>query len=103
MTNRLEALKQILDQKPSDTFARYGLAMEYARLGRFEDALAEYGELLAINPDYAPAYFHGGQVLERLGRTDEAKDFYRRGIEVTTKLGDQHARSEMQTALDLLG
>ncbi len=103
MADRLETLRSILEQNPSDTFARYGLAMEYARMGEYEQASAEYAKLITTNPDYAPAYFHGGQALEKLGRTDEAREIYRRGVEVTTRQGNAHARSEMQTALDMLG
>ncbi len=103
MTNRRQMLEQILVQNPQDSFARYGLAMEYARLGEFEKAVEQYRALIEAKPDYAAAYFHGGQALERLGRLDEAREFYRRGIEVTGRSGDRHAQEEMQTALDLLG
>jgi hypothetical protein len=58
---------------------------------------------MAANPDYAPAYFHGGQTLERMGLLEEAREVYLQGIEVTTRSGDQHAKSEMQAALDMLG
>ena len=101
--DRLETLKHILAQNPGDALARYGLAMEYAKAGQLERALAEYRALLSVNPDYTYAYFHGGQALEKLGRMDEAREMYRRGIEVATRLGDQHARAELQGALDLLG
>ena len=48
-------------------------------------------------------YFHGGQTLERMGREDEAREMYRQGVEAATRVGDGHARAEMQGALDLLG
>ena len=32
-TNRMEILKSMLERNPADTFARYGLAMEYASSG----------------------------------------------------------------------
>jgi hypothetical protein len=38
-----------------------------------------------------------------MGRPEEAREVYLQGIEVTTRGGDQHARSEMQGALDMLG
>ena len=38
-----------------------------------------------------------------LGRIDEAKGLYRRGIEVTSAIGDDHTCSELQAALDMLG
>ena len=31
-----------------------------------------------------------------------ARDLYEKGIEVTARTGDQHARSELQAALDML-
>ncbi len=100
---RLEALEGILKQNPADTLARYGLAMELVRQGRYAEAVEQYRALMEAQPDYSAAYFHGGQALERLGRLDEAREFYRRGIEVTGRSGDRHAQEEMQTALDLLG
>ncbi len=101
--DRLDTLKSMLAQDPANTFARYGLAMEYGKAGRHEEAVAEFGTLISFNPDYPYAYFHGGQSLERLGRLDEAREMYRRGIEVSARLGDQHARGELEGALDLLG
>ncbi|HVN05968.1 MAG TPA: tetratricopeptide repeat protein [Bryobacteraceae bacterium] len=103
MGNRLEVLKTMVAQNPHDSFSRYGLAMEYANAGDLELAVEEYRALLAINPNYSAAYYHGGQALEKLGRREEARTLYREGIEASTRIGDLHARSEMQAALDLLG
>lgn len=100
--NRIEILKNMLEQNPRDSFARYGLAMEYANSGDLESAVAEFRALLEFNSDYAAAYFHGGQTLEKLGRLEEARLSYEKGIEVTSRTGDQHTRSELQAALDLL-
>jgi Tfp pilus assembly protein PilF len=101
-STRLDILKSMVEQSPTDCFARYGLAMEYRNTGDLEAAMGEFRALMAAHPDYAPAYFHGGQTLERLGRATEAREVYRRGVEVTARGGDPHARSEMQGALDML-
>jgi Tfp pilus assembly protein PilF len=103
MANRLEILKNLVAQNPNDSFSRYGLAMEYRNSGDLAQAVEQYRELLARNPDYAAAYFHGGQALEKLGRAEHAREMYRQGIEVTTRTGDLHARSELQAALEQLG
>ena len=103
MSNRLEALKGLVEQQPADSFLRYGLAMEYRNSGDLESAIREFRNVLASNPDYSAAYFHGGQTLERLGRLDEARALYRQGIEATTRKRDFHTRDEIQAALDLLG
>ena len=101
-TNRMEILLSMVAKNPQDSFARYGLAMEYANTGDLERAISEYRALIGFNPDYAAAYFHGGQTLEKLGRVDEAREVYEKGIEATGRTGDQHTRSELQAALDML-
>jgi len=91
--SRLETLKGMVEQDPSNSFLRYGLAMEYRNSGDLGAAVKEFHSIIAADPDYAPVYFHGGQTLERLGNLEEAREFYQRGIEVTTRKGDGHARS----------
>jgi Flp pilus assembly protein TadD len=102
-TNRLEILLSMVDRNPADAFSRYGLAMEYVRTGDLVTAVDHFQLLMEHNPNYAAAYFHGGQTLEKLGRTDEARALYRRGIEVTDASGDEHTRNELQAALTMLG
>src|SRR5579862_4049960 len=102
-SKRLETLKSMVEQNPADAFGRYGLAMEYVNSGELEAAAGEFQALLEHNPNYAAGYFHGGQTLEKLGRTEAAKDLYRRGIEVTRTSGDGHTRGELEGALALLG
>lgn len=101
-TNRLETLKQMVEQDPGNTFARYGLAMEYASSGDPEQAISEFRRLLAQDDSYAAAYFHGGRTLEKVGRLEEARTFYERGIEAATRKGDAHTRAEIQAALEML-
>lgn len=100
--NRMEVLKSMLAQNPRDSFARYGLAMEHANQGDLETAVTEYRALLEYNPDYAAAYFHCGQALEKLGRVEAAREMYQKGIETTSRTGDQHTKSELQAALEML-
>jgi tetratricopeptide (TPR) repeat protein len=99
-TSRIEQLQQLLAQDPGSSFARYGLAMAYVQLAELEKAIAEFEALLGHDPNYAAAYYHGGQTFEKLGRLDEARDYYRRGLAVVR---DPHARGELQAALDILG
>lgn len=99
-TSRIEQLQELLAHDPSSAFARYGLAMAYVQQGELEQAISEFEALVGRDPGYAAAYFHGGQTYEKLGRLDEARDYYRRGIAVVR---DPHARGELQAALDILG
>ena len=101
-TNRLELLKQMVAQDAGNTFARYGLAMEYLNADKPEDAVTEFRLLLGNDPNYAAAYFHGGQALEKLGRIEEARALYEQGIEACRRKGDTHTQSEIEAALSLL-
>lgn len=102
MPTRLEMLIDMVAKSPADAFLRYGLATEYVNGGDLEKAANEFQELLAANPNYAAGYFHGGRTLEKLGRMEDARTIYEKGIEVTTRIGDGHTRSELQAALDIL-
>jgi tetratricopeptide (TPR) repeat protein len=99
-TKRIEVLQQMLAQDPKNSFVRYGLAMEFVKGGTLDRAVDEFAAVIANDPSYAAAYFHGGQALEKLGRLDDARDYYRRGV---ANARDEHARSELQSALDILG
>jgi len=102
MSTRLDKLQELLVQDPGNKLLAYGLAQELAGLGRAEEAVEQYQRLIAAQPDYCAAYFHGAKTLEQLGRTAEAQDLYRRGIAAAIRTGDDHAASEMQAALAAL-
>jgi len=101
-TNRLEMLEQMVSRDPNNTFARYGLAMEYANSGDWARAIVEFRTLLQHDEDYAAAYYHAGQTLEKLGELEQARTMYEEGIEASTRKGDLHTRSEIEAALSLL-
>jgi tetratricopeptide (TPR) repeat protein len=100
--NRLAALTQFVEQNPADAFARYGLAMEYSRLGQTETALEHFTKLLELHPDYTNGYFMAAQTLERSGRTPEAKKMLENGIAAAKRAGNQHALREMSGMLEEL-
>ena len=93
----------MVEQDPAGAFGRYGLAMELVNTGDLAAAVDQFTALLEHNPNYAAGYFHAGQTLEKLGRIEEAKTLYRKGIEVTGTTGDSHTQSELQGALNMLG
>ena len=95
-------LNEILAQNPTDAFARYGLAMDYAGRGETETALAEFARLLEEHPDYTAGYFMAAQTLARAERSDEAKVRLAQGIASARRTGNNHALSEMQAMLDEL-
>ena len=101
--DRITALNDILTQNPNDTFARYGLAMEYSKQGDLDRALAEFSILLKTNPDYTAGYFMAAQSLARADRIAEAKAMLTDGIASARRTGNLHAQSEMEAMLVELG
>ena len=97
--DRIGALRQLLEVQPSNVFARYGLAQEYAKRSDFGRALDEYARVLEQDPDYQAAYFHAGKALERLRRPGLARKMYQDGIKASFRTGDVHARAELEEAL----
>ncbi len=95
-------LTEVLAQNANDAFARYGLAMEYSKLGEVERALQEFSQLLSAHPDYTAGYFMAAQTLVTAERTDEAKRMLVDGIAAARRSGNQHAQSEMTAMLEEL-
>jgi tetratricopeptide (TPR) repeat protein len=96
---RRESLEGFVKASPNDAFARYGLALECAKLGDDAAAQEHFKQLIAANPSYVAGYFHFGQLLSRLGKNDEARQILTIGVSVADQSGDTHARDEMQAAL----
>lgn len=89
-------------ERPDEPFARYSLAMSYRAVGRGADAAREFEELVRRSPDYVPTYLMLGQQLEALGRPADAARIYAQGAGAAARKGDQHARSELEQALEVL-
>src|SRR5579862_284713 len=97
--DRIPMLTEVLAQNPNDAFARYGLAMEYSKLGDTNRALEEFRSLLTSHPDYTAGYFMAAHTLVTADRTDEAKRMLVDGIAAARRTGNQHAQSEMTAML----
>jgi predicted Zn-dependent protease len=102
MNKRLEMLEKLTQRGGADSFAWYGLAMEYRKLGRVDDALNTFTTLRAQDPDYLAMYLMAGQMLGEAQRSDEAKVWLEQGLAVAQKKGDHKAKSEIQDALGQL-
>jgi len=100
--DRLTLLKTLVEENPQDRFVRYGLAMELASQDRLEESLSEFRALMSLDPDYVASYLQAGQTLEKLNRAEEARDVYRKGMEVAARKGDMKTRGELGSALELL-
>lgn len=101
-SSRLDSLKKFLREDPADSFTHYAIGLECVSLGRFDEALAKFREVITLDPAYVPAYQQLGLLLGRLKRRDEAIVVLDRGIEAATLAGDGHAADEMREAIEEL-
>jgi thioredoxin-like negative regulator of GroEL len=97
--SRRQMLEEFVAAKPTDAFARYGLAMECSNSGDATAADENFKALMTSHPDYVAAYFQYGQFLTKSGRIAEARAALTAGVAVAQRTGDDHARAEMETAL----
>lgn len=99
MSDRLEALKAMLEDDPADAFTRYALALELRSLGQVDEAIAELARLVKDAPDYVATYYQYARALQARGRIAEAKDAVRDGVGVATAAGDAHTKGELEDLL----
>ena len=102
MNKRLAFLEQHVAGGAADSFAFYGLGMEYRKEGRIDDAVATFAKLREKDPDYLPLYLMAGQALIDAGRGAEAKTWLESGIAVAQRKGDGKTLGELESALALL-
>ena len=101
--SRREKIEALLASEPHDPFLRYGLAVEYDNEGRYDEALQVFAGLTADSAPHVASFFRGAQLLVRLDRIDEARDWLRRGIDEARRYGESHAAGEMGELLASLG
>ncbi len=99
---RRQMLEEFVAAHSQDAFALYGLAVECANSGDHDAAIEHFRRLLAAHPEYVVGYFQYGQLLARLTRNEEARQILSAGIAAAQRVGDQHASTEMQAALENL-
>lgn len=99
---RVKVLRAFAAQRPQDPFPRYGLAMELKSAGDPTGAWEAFESLIREHPDYIASYAPAGEVLVLLGRTDDAKAVYAKGIEACTRKNDAHMRGNLEDALAAL-
>src|SRR5690554_1550323 len=100
MNKRLEMLEKLIASGNADSFARYALALEYRKLGRLDDALAQFETLRAADPTYLAQYLMAGQILLELRRPGDARGWLEQGVELARSQGDGKALGELESALE---
>jgi predicted Zn-dependent protease len=96
---RIDAFKAMADQQPDQEMVWYGLANEYFKLERWDEAAAALRRVVELNTDFTAAYQMLGTALMKQGRRDEARRVWAEGIDVANRTGAWKARQHMEGLL----
>jgi len=97
--DRLAALEKMREKSPLDTRVLFALAMEHEKAGDWSRVVALLTDYLAVTDDEGNAWGRLGAALARLGRIDEARAAYSRGIDAANRHGHPSMAGEFEDAL----
>lgn len=101
--SRLDTFRAMVAKNPNNVLARFGLANEAAKAGLFAEAVEHYAFYLARYDDEGNGWQRMAEALEALGRTVEARDALRHGIEKSRRFGHTGMAAELEERLTTLG
>jgi predicted Zn-dependent protease len=97
--DRLRALLAIAEAQPEEVVIWYGLANEYVKLERWQEAVDALRRTVALNPDYTSAHQMLGTALLNLGQREAARVAWTEGVAVAARTGAWKARDHMERLL----
>jgi folate-binding protein YgfZ len=99
---RIQMFEEVLEIDIDDPLATFGMGAAYIQLSEYEKAIPFLEHATKVNKDYSAAYLNLGKCLEFTGRHEQARDAFRKGIEVATRKGDLMPLREMERRLNAL-
>lgn len=97
-------MRELVARSPEDGRVRYFLAHELLRAEDWSGAAEQYEAYLRLEPaDEGTGHKNLGMCLARLGRDDEARAAYGRGIEAALAHHHEGLAEEIRVMLDDLG
>ena len=99
---KIEKLKEFLEQNPADSFVQHALALEYIKAGDDAEAQKLFEDVLRREPEYVGSYYHLAKLLERNNETEAAIKWYEKGMEQAKKAGEDRAYNELRSAYEEL-
>jgi Tfp pilus assembly protein PilF len=99
---RIEKLREYLQQSPTDNFLQHALALEYIKMGNDNEARQLFESILQRDAGYIGSYYHLAKLHERNEQVEQAIKVYEKGMEEAKKVGENHAYSELRSAYEEL-
>ncbi|PWT91827.1 MAG: hypothetical protein C5B54_04550 [Acidobacteria bacterium] len=88
--------------EPDDPLVLFGLATEYLKLNRYDEAISTSQHLIEVQKEYSAAYRLLGQAYTAKGNTVAAIETYEAGIVIAENKGDLQTKKEMEVFLHRL-
>jgi predicted Zn-dependent protease len=98
--SRIETFKQMLESDPENNLVRFGLANEYLKAERYEEAIVALSDYLQRADDEGAAFGMLARALEKAGRREEAREAYERGIEAANLHGHPSMAEDYRMTLE---
>jgi tetratricopeptide (TPR) repeat protein len=100
--SRLDQLKKLAAASPDDPLAHYAVGLEHFNLEQYEQAAAAFAQVLAVDANYAPAYYHKARAEFRADGRAAAVETLTAGIAVAQAAGDSKTVREMTELRDTI-
>ncbi len=97
--SKLPLLQNMLQEDPEDCFLLFAIAKEYEKQNDLNTAITYYEKVVQNDSNYTGVYYHLAAALADIGQKNQAIDTYKTGIDICKAVGDQHAMSELKSAL----
>lgn len=85
-------LQRAHELAPNDISVLNALGLAHGRAGRMLEAARLFDSIIALQPDFVPAYFNKGWASEELGSLDIARECFGHAAELNPGSGDAWAR-----------
>lgn len=97
---RIETFRQMLESDPENALVRFGLANEYVKVERYEEAIEAFNTYLQRTDDEGAAFGMLARAYEKVGMRDEARETFQRGIEAAEKHGHPSMAEDYRMTLE---
>lgn len=98
--SRIETFQQMLEADPENTLVRFGLANEYLKAERYEEAIHTLNDYLQRSDDEGAAFGMLARAYEKVGKREQAREAYLRGIEAAGLHGHPSMAEDYRMTLE---
>ena len=95
-SERIDAIKYLLEQEPHDTMLLFGLGNEYFSAGQYVEAIPSFEDAVRVDPEYAAVYIYLARCYEETNQPDLVRRTVERGWGPAMRSGDQNLITEIE-------